>query len=38
MNVRLSVLDDPDEIVERLQHVVRIAADVVLRRLALMPA
>src|SRR5258708_29974 len=30
------VLDDPDEIVERLQHVVRIAADVVFGRLALM--
>ena len=32
----LVVPDHPDEIVERLQHVVRIAADVVLRGLALM--
>src|SRR5205085_785629 len=32
----LVVADHPDEVVERLQHVVRIAADVVLRGLALM--
>src|ERR1051325_5799372 len=32
----LVVEDHPDEVVERLQHVVRIAADVVLRGLALM--